>query len=147
MAHPALGDLVAAPDDDLLDRHAGPGGAAQHFGLEAVASGEAAHRLDHGERIDSEPALAVGDPRAGTSYTLTSVTAVVLGGASIFGGRGSFVGALFGALLIQEIVTSTAFLQIGIEWQYYLPGLLILLGAGIYSRARRIGALSLDAAV
>src|SRR5438874_2748970 len=91
--------------------------------------------------------VAVGDPRAGTSYTLTSVTAVVLGGASIFGGRGSFVGALFGALLIQEIATSTAFLQIGIEWQYYLPGLLILLGAGIYSRARRIGALSVDAAV
>jgi len=86
--------------------------------------------------------VAVGDPRVGTSYTLTSVTAVVLGGASIFGGRGSFVGALFGALLIQEIITSTAFLQIGIEWQYYLPGLLILLGAGIYSRARRIGALT-----
>jgi len=90
--------------------------------------------------------VAVGDSRVGTSYTLTSVTAVVLGGTSIFGGRGSFVGALFGALLIQEIINSTAFLQIGIEWQYYVPGLLILFGAGIYSRARRIGALaSVDA--
>ena len=90
--------------------------------------------------------VAVGDPHAGVSYTLTGVTAVVLGGASIFGGRGSFVGALFGALLIQEIINATAFLQIGIEWQYYLPGLLILLGAGIYSRARRVGALAgLDA--
>jgi ribose transport system ATP-binding protein len=86
--------------------------------------------------------VAVGDPRVGVSYTLTSVTAVVLGGASIFGGRGSFVGALLGALLLQEIINSTAFLQIGIEWQYYVPGLLILLGAGIYSRARRIGALA-----
>jgi len=90
--------------------------------------------------------VAVGDPHAGVSYTLTGITAVVLGGASIFGGRGSFVGALFGALLIQEIINATAFLQIGIEWQYYLPGLLILLGAGIYSRARRAGALArLDA--
>ena len=41
-----------------------------------------------------------------------------------------------GAVLIQEIVTSTTFLQIGTEWQYYLPGILILVGAGIYSRTR-----------
>jgi ribose transport system ATP-binding protein len=89
--------------------------------------------------------VAVGDPRIGTSYTLTSITAVVLGGASIFGGRGSFIGAFCGALLIQEIVTSTTFLQIGTEWQYYLPGILILVGAGVYSRARRLAAPGLDA--
>ena len=80
--------------------------------------------------------VGVGDPRVGVSYTLTSITAVVLGGASIFGGRGSFVGALLGAVLIQEVVTATTFLQIGIAWQYYLPGALILVGAGVYSRAR-----------
>jgi ribose transport system ATP-binding protein len=80
--------------------------------------------------------VGVGDPRVGVTYTLTSITAVVLGGASIFGGRGSFVGALLGAVLIQEIVTATTFLQIGIAWQYYLPGALILVGAAIYSRAR-----------
>ena len=81
--------------------------------------------------------VGIGDPRIGTNYTLTSITAVVLGGASIFGGRGSFVGALLGAVLIQEIITATGFLQIGIAWQYYLPGALILVGAGVYSRARR----------
>ena len=80
--------------------------------------------------------VGVGDPRVGVSYTLTSITAVVLGGASIFGGRGSFIGALLGAVLIQEVVTATTFLQIGIAWQYYLPGVLILVGAGVYSRAR-----------
>ncbi|HEY1478930.1 MAG TPA: ATP-binding cassette domain-containing protein [Gaiellales bacterium] len=89
--------------------------------------------------------VAIGDPTVGTSYTLTSITAVVLGGASIFGGRGSFIGAFCGAVLIQEIVTSTTFLQIGTEWQYYLPGVLILLGAGVYSRARRLAAPGLDA--
>jgi len=67
-----------------------------------------------------------------------SITAVVLGGASIFGGRGSFIGALFGAVLIREIVTSTTFLQIGVAWQYWLPGILILAGAGVYSRARGV---------
>ncbi len=49
--------------------------------------------------------VGIGDPRVGVNYTLTSITAVVLGGASIFGGRGSFIGALLGAVLIQEIIT------------------------------------------
>ena len=83
--------------------------------------------------------LAAGRDRrclARTQLHAQSITAVVLGGASIFGGRGSFVGALCGAILIQEIVTSTTFLQIGTEWQYYLPGILILAGAGLYSRTR-----------
>lgn len=89
--------------------------------------------------------VAVGDPRVGVNFTLTSITAVVLGGASIFGGRGSFIGALLGAVLIQEIVTSTTFLQIGIQWQYYLPGILILVGAGVYSRAGRTRAVGIEA--
>jgi ribose transport system ATP-binding protein len=82
--------------------------------------------------------VAIGDPSVGLNYTLTSITAVVLGGASIFGGRGSFIGAFCGAVLIQEIVTSTTFLNIGTEWQFYLPGILILAGAGIYSRTRSL---------
>jgi len=53
--------------------------------------------------------IGIGDPSAGGSYSLTSIAAVVLGGASIYGGRGSFIGALLGALLIQESATSTAF--------------------------------------
>jgi ribose transport system ATP-binding protein len=88
--------------------------------------------------------VGVGDARVGVNYTLTSITAVVLGGASIFGGRGSFIGALLGAVLIQEIITATTFLQIGIAWQYYLPGLLILVGAGVYSRARRTSPLAVS---
>jgi len=92
--------------------------------------------------------VGVGDPKVGVSYTLTSITAVVLGGASIFGGRGSFIGALLGAVLIQEIITSTTFLHIGVAWQSFLPGILILVGAGVYSRARqaRAGAVSAEAA-
>jgi ribose transport system ATP-binding protein len=88
--------------------------------------------------------IAIGDASVGLNYTLTSITAVVLGGASIFGGRGSFIGAFCGAVLIQEIVTSTTFLQIGTEWQYYLPGILILAGAGVYSRTRNLGPSALS---
>jgi ribose transport system ATP-binding protein len=80
--------------------------------------------------------VGIGDATLGGSYTLASITAVVLGGASIFGGRGSFIGAFMGALLIQAIITSTAFLRLGQAWQFWLPGILVLVAAGLYARAR-----------
>ncbi|HUY30656.1 MAG TPA: ATP-binding cassette domain-containing protein [Acidimicrobiales bacterium] len=80
--------------------------------------------------------VGIGDPTLGTDYTLTTLAAAVLGGASIFGGRGSFVGAFLGALLLQEVINTTTFLGLPQAWQEYLPGLLIVLGAGVYSRVR-----------
>jgi ribose transport system ATP-binding protein len=72
----------------------------------------------------------------GSNYTLAGITAAILGGASIFGGRGAFIGALAGALLIQQINTSTIFLGIEIAWQYFLLGGLTLIAAGFYSKVR-----------
>jgi ribose transport system ATP-binding protein len=83
--------------------------------------------------------LGVGSPTEGVSYTLSSITAVVLGGASLFGGRGSFIGALLGAALIQQIVNATTFLSLSQAWQYWLTGLLTLGAAAIYTRARHAG--------
>jgi ribose transport system ATP-binding protein len=83
--------------------------------------------------------LGVGDPTQGTTYTLSSITAVVLGGASLFGGRGSFIGALLGAALITEIVNATTFLQLSQAWQYWFLGILTLAAAAIYTQARRAG--------
>jgi ribose transport system ATP-binding protein len=81
--------------------------------------------------------IGVGDPVQGVSYTLTSVTAVVLGGASLLGGRGSFVGALLGAALIQQILNATIFLNLSQAWQYLFQGILVLAAAAIYSQAGR----------
>jgi ribose transport system permease protein/ribose transport system ATP-binding protein len=86
--------------------------------------------------------LGTGDPNAGVNYTLTSIAAVVLGGASIFGGRGAFVGALLGAALLQQITNVTPFLNLGQAWQYWLPGALTLIAAAVYSRARKSEAAS-----
>jgi ABC-type sugar transport system ATPase subunit/ribose/xylose/arabinose/galactoside ABC-type transport system permease subunit len=83
--------------------------------------------------------LGVGDPNQGVTYTLSSITAVVLGGASLFGGRGSFIGALLGAALIQQTINATTFLSLGQSWQYWIMGLLVLLAAGIYTQARQTG--------
>jgi ribose transport system ATP-binding protein len=83
--------------------------------------------------------IGIGDASQGVTYTLSSITAVVLGGASLFGGRGSFIGALFGAALIQQILNATTFLNLSQSWQYWFVGLLTLGAAAIYSQARRTG--------
>jgi ribose transport system ATP-binding protein len=77
-----------------------------------------------------------GDPTLSSNYTLEAIAAVVLGGASIFGGRGSYIGALLGAILLSEVVAAVPFLQVSLAWNQWTPGILILVGAGIFSRAR-----------
>ncbi len=87
--------------------------------------------------------IGVGDPTQGVNYTLASVTAVVLGGTSIFGGRGSFIGALFGAVLVEELLNVTTFLQLSQAWQYWFQGVLVMVAVGIYTQARaRTGGLA-----
>jgi ribose transport system ATP-binding protein len=80
--------------------------------------------------------VQTGDPTVGTNYTLISITAVVLGGASVFGGRGSFIGALLGALLIEEINAVTGIVNLSPAWQMFLQGALTLLAVGTYSSIR-----------
>jgi len=77
-----------------------------------------------------------GDPNAGVNYTLASIAAVVIGGASLFGGRGSFIGSLLAALLIIQVNVVTSFLDIGDSWQSYLLGGMILVSVALYSKSR-----------
>ena len=50
--------------------------------------------------------IGVGDPRQGINYTLSSITAVVLGGTSLRGGRGTFIGTVLGAVLLTEVLNA-----------------------------------------
>ncbi|ANB72990.1 ABC transporter [Paraburkholderia phytofirmans OLGA172] len=79
-----------------------------------------------------------GDPSSGINYTLASIAAVAIGGASLFGGRGSFVGSLLGALLIVQVNVVTSFLDIGDSWQSYLLGGMILASVALYSKSREM---------
>jgi ribose transport system ATP-binding protein len=81
--------------------------------------------------------LGVGDPAQGTGYTLTSITAVVLGGTSLLGGRGSFIGTLLGAGLIVQVLNATTFLDLTQTYQYLFQGLAIVVAAVVYSQVRR----------
>ncbi|WP_241985115.1 MULTISPECIES: ATP-binding cassette domain-containing protein [Cryobacterium] len=81
--------------------------------------------------------IGVGDPAQGVGYTLTSITAVVLGGTSLLGGRGTFIGTLLGSILLVQVLNATSFLGLSQMWQYLFQGLLILVAAIVYSVARR----------
>ncbi|MXG91181.1 ATP-binding cassette domain-containing protein [Nocardioides flavescens] len=80
--------------------------------------------------------IGIGDPTQGVSYTLTGITAVVLAGASVYGGRGSYPGVLAGALLLAMLSNASSFLGLDQAWQYWLPGGLMLVATAIAFRAR-----------
>jgi len=80
--------------------------------------------------------LGIGDPAQGIGYTLSSITAVVLGGTSLLGGRGSFVGTFLGSCLIVQALNATVFLGLTQTWQYVFQGGFILIAALVYSRVR-----------
>jgi ribose transport system ATP-binding protein len=81
--------------------------------------------------------IGVGDPRQGINYTLSSITAVVLGGTSLRGGRGTFIGTVLGAVLLTEVLNAVSFLGLTQTYQYVFQGALIVSAALIYSTFRR----------
>lgn len=83
--------------------------------------------------------LGIGDPAQGVSYTLNSIAAVVLGGTSLLGGRGTFIGTLLGAGLTVQLLNATTFLSLSQTWQYLFQGALIVIAALVYSQARGTG--------
>ncbi|WP_426242095.1 ABC transporter permease [Nocardioides sp. LHG3406-4] len=69
---------------------------------------------------------------------LDVIAAVVLGGASIFGGRGSVLGTVLGVLLVQLINNSLILVGIPSTWQRTAVGLLLVIGVGVQAiNARR----------
>jgi ribose transport system ATP-binding protein len=80
--------------------------------------------------------IGVGDGRPGLSYTLSSVTVVVLAGASIFGGRGSYLGIAVAAVLVAQILSAPTFLGLSGAWGYTLPGLITIGAAVLYATLR-----------
>ena len=81
--------------------------------------------------------IGVGDPQQGINYTLSSITAVVLGGTSLRGGRGTFIGTVLGAVLLTEVLNAVSFLGLTQTYQYVFQGALIVSAALIYSTFRQ----------
>ncbi len=69
----------------------------------------------------------------GNTYTLYSIAAVVLGGVSLFGGRGSAIGAIFGALAFRAIGDLLFVFEIDPLWQPLFQGIVLVLAVSVGS--------------
>ncbi|MBY4618089.1 ABC transporter permease [Rhizobium redzepovicii] len=75
-------------------------------------------------------------PQAGVGYELDAIAAVVIGGTSLAGGRGTLVGSLFGALIIGTLNNGMDLLGISSNYQQFLKGAIIIL-AVVVDRSRK----------
>ena len=79
------------------------------------------------------------NPQELVGHELDIIAAVVLGGASIFGGRGSVRGTILGVLLVQLINNSLILIGVPSAWQRAAVGLLLVAGVGIQALAAKRG--------
>ena len=68
-----------------------------------------------------------GEPTAGNSYVLPMITAVVVGGVSLSGGKGSLVGPVVGALVLAYLTGVTFSLRLQPQWNQIFQGVLLVL--------------------
>ncbi len=76
---------------------------------------------------------ASGSPTVGTPFILSAVAAVVIGGTSLFGGRGGFAGTVAGAFVLTIIAEVTFGLGINSNWGVLAQGLLLILAVAVNS--------------
>ncbi len=78
----------------------------------------------------------VGDPQAGQTDNLDSITAVVIGGTSLFGGRGSVLGTLIGALIVGVFRSGLQLMGVLAIYQVLITGILVILAVAVDQLAR-----------
>jgi fructose transport system permease protein len=77
-------------------------------------------------------------PQAGQTANLDSITAVVIGGTSLFGGRGSIVGTLVGALIVGFFRNGLSLAGLDVLWQEFAVGVLIIVAVTLDQWIRRV---------
>jgi ribose/xylose/arabinose/galactoside ABC-type transport system permease subunit len=80
-----------------------------------------------------------GNPTAGEGLELAVIAAVVIGGATLSGGRGTVTGALIGVLILGLLANGVSLFNVPVEVQYILVGVIILANAALsqWQRPRR----------
>ncbi len=79
----------------------------------------------------------VGDPQAGQDANLESITAVVLGGTSLFGGRGNIMGTLLGVLIVGVFRNGLQLTGVPSIYQVLITGVLVILAVAIDQLSRK----------
>ena len=81
----------------------------------------------------------VGDPNAGQTENLDAITAVVLGGTSLFGGRGIILGTLIGALIVGVFRNGLTLMGVSSIYQVLVTGILVILAVALDQMSRKGG--------
>ncbi|HEX6389895.1 MAG TPA: ABC transporter permease [Solirubrobacteraceae bacterium] len=82
--------------------------------------------------------IASASPQAGVNANLDSITAVVIGGTSLFGGRGRVVGTLIGALIVGVFRNGLALSGVEVLWQDFTVGILVILAVAVDQYIRKV---------
>jgi ribose transport system ATP-binding protein len=81
--------------------------------------------------------IGSGDPRIGMDFTMSSVTAAIVGGISLMGGRGKLPGAVLGAVMILFTQNILNMLHVSSYYQYVCIGSLLLIAVMLYQSTER----------
>jgi len=84
--------------------------------------------------------LEAAHPATGESFELNAIAAVVLGGTSLMGGRGTITGSLLGALVIGVLADGLVMLGVSQFWQIVITGLVIVVAVAIDQLQTRLQA-------
>jgi fructose transport system permease protein len=84
--------------------------------------------------------LASASPNVGTEYNLQSITAVVIGGTSLFGGRGNVIGTLIGALIVGVFANGLKLAGVDVLWTQFATGVLVIAAVSIDQWIRKVKA-------
>jgi len=79
----------------------------------------------------------VGDPNAGQTENLDAITAVVLGGTSLFGGRGVILGSLAGAVVVGVLRNGLTLMGVSSVYQVLVTGILVILAVTVDQLSRQ----------
>jgi len=83
--------------------------------------------------------IGAASPQAGQGANLDTITAVVIGGTSLFGGRGSIWGTLMGALIVSGARNGLTIMGVDALWQDFTIGVLIIFAVALDQWVRRVG--------
>ena len=79
----------------------------------------------------------VGDPNAGQTENLDAITAVVLGGTSLFGGRGMILGTLVGAIVVGVLRNGLTLMGVSSVYQVLITGILVIVAVTVDQLSRK----------
>jgi fructose transport system permease protein len=82
--------------------------------------------------------IASASPQAGVGANLDAITAVVIGGTSLFGGRGRVIGTLYGALIVGVLRNGLTLTGVDVLWQDFAVGILIIAAVAIDQWIRKV---------